>query len=411
MLTRICASFLAVALTAALTVADPAPARADESWARQLGRDLGLARQVTKGDGVTVAVLSTGVDRNLPWLRGRVEKEKDFVGTDHPTRTLGTVLASLVAGDHESPFIRLASGARVLPVRILPDGEEPDAEKWWEDSDLAKVFADGIRYAADQGAQVIVMPVALMTPDSPYVEGYSRDLGVLSDAVTHARAKNAVVVASNVHVGDVPPRYFPYPASSPGVIAVNGLNEQGERHPAYSKRSGAVLVSAPATEIGVPGPSDLVYDLGGDPVAVSWVAAAVAFVKAKYPDLTPDQVARALAASARHPKGEGTYDTEIGYGIVNPDGALKEAAKLAAQGKPVLVAKDGAVPEDEHFGGGRPDPIGAARHPVAAMAGFPALMLAGVAALAGAFWLWRRPRPAEPVEGEGAGESADAAGA
>ncbi|WP_157995943.1 S8 family serine peptidase [Thermomonospora amylolytica] len=406
MLNRISSMLTATAMAAALTVTGAAPAHADDAWARQLIEDFAAARAVTKGEGVTVAVLGSGVDRGTPSLRGRVEQEKDFVGTPRPRRLEGSLTAALLAGegairleDGGPAADGLATGVRILPVRVVPEEGDPGAEDWWEDVDSeGRSVAQGIRYAAERGAQVIVVGALMDMVTST---------AAMSDAIAYARSKNAVVIAANMLLDVAREDNFPYPASLPGVIAVNGLQEDGRRHPLFSRPSVMVLVSAPADEHPVEGPDGRVYSLRAGPVAMAWVAAAAAFVKAKYPDLAPVQVARALAASARHPNGEGAYDTSLGFGVVNPDGALKEAAEIAAKGKPVITARSGIFPEGEHFGGDKPDLIGAARHPVAAMAGFPALMLAGVAALAGAFWLWRRPRAAEP----GAGESADAAGA
>lgn len=386
------ATGLAVVLLTAVRVP---PAGADSGWAERLGSDFRAAHQVTRGQGVTVALVGTGVAADVSSLRGVLGEERDFVGTPRPKKVYGTLMASWIAGGgpgRDNPFgMRgLAPGVRLLPVRVAPDGEDPGAARWLRNNDLTMTTAKGIRHAADEGAQVIAVEPTIGRG------GFWGNSGVtvLHDAVAYARSKNAVVIAGGAGVRDKDDLHtrFSFPAAVPGVIGVGAVDEDGDRYSKYSEKSSSVLVSAPGFKLPAVGPGNRLYTYWGSASTVPWVAATAAFVKAEYPGLTPAQVARAIAASARHPKGRGAYDTEIGFGVVNPDGALKEARRLAGQGRPQAVAKTGVVGDEDHFGGGAPDEIGAARHPVAAIAGFPALILAGLLALAGSFLLLRRRR-------------------
>lgn len=399
---------------AVLMIAVPAaPAHADTGWTRRLAADFRAAHQVTRGKGVTVAVLSSGVDGSTGSLRGVVAKGEDFVGTPRPKKIFGTLMASWIAGNgltHDSPFgIRgLAPATRILSVRVFPDKEDPGSGKWQGGDNGEMVLAKGIRYAVDKGAQVIAI--------APVYNGGGQlvDTGetALHDALARARARNVVVVAP---AGAVRSQFsestrYAFPAAAPGVIGVGALDTDGERYAKYSEKSTSVLVSAPGFKLPALGPGNSPWTYWGAAPAVTWVASTAALVRAEYPDLSPAQVAQAISTSARHPKGRGSYDTSIGFGVVNPDGALKEARRLADQGRPAITAKSGTTADKEHFGGETPDRIGAVRHPLAATAGFPGLMAAGLLALAGSFLLLRRrpaPVPATTgpaVPGAGDGE-------
>ena len=85
----------------------------------------------------------------------------------------------------------------------------------------------------------------------------------------------------------------------------------------------------------------------------------------------------AIARSARdHPKGG--YSEQVGFGLLDPDGALHEAAALAKD--PVTApAGTGSLADSAHFGAGPPPGvIDAVHHSTSKLAGFAAVMVAGL---------------------------------
>jgi subtilase family protein len=355
-----------VAATLVATLAPgPAPAAHADSiaWAKRLSRDFLAAQQITKGKGVTVAILSDGVDGRVSTLRGAVKRGRDFVRTPRPKMVTGTLLASLIAGSgpsHDSPFgMRgLAPGAKILPVRVYPDlKDEPGAQGWFDRSDPAEVLAKGIRYAADQGAGVIMAP------------SYGEDGNGIGAAVAYAQSKNAVVVAGNAET------HRNLPAAAAGAIGVAAVTEKGARYGQFSGRNSAALVAAPGFKLPSIGPRNALYTFWGSAPATAWVAAAAALVRSEYPKLTSAQVTQVITQSAHHPKGG--YNTDVGFGIINPIGALRQARTVTKQ-PPATVATRGVVADTAHFGGATPEPIGAVRHDVGLLAGFSGLAGGGL---------------------------------
>ncbi|WP_067482679.1 S8 family serine peptidase [Actinomadura hibisca] len=371
MLTRRTAGLLAAALTIALAPPLSGTARADGNWIKQMLDDFDTAEKSAQGRSVKVAVLADGV-AEIPSLKGRLDKEHDLVRTPRPYRKMGTLAAAMIAGEGA-----LAPQARVLPVRVHADKEDPGGKRWLEKNhDWNALIARGIRYAADHGADVIVTSAWAGKDDQ------------LLGSVAHAHGKNAVVVAA---AGLQAPTDLRYPVAQTGVIGVGATDAFGRRDKKYTKASSTVLVSAPGIRTPSIGADGREWAYWGDAPAVSWVAAAVTLVKAKYPKLPPGQVNEVISRSARHPSGAGRYDTDIGYGYVNPAGALKEAAKLTPG--PAAIPK-GPVADSAHFGGG-PETIRAVPYNVPWLIGFGALGVAGLVALGAAIFLAVRRRPAE----------------
>jgi subtilisin family serine protease len=366
----VCAGLLAVVLPVTVVVAPVAHAD-DLAAIKQLARDLVAARQITKGKGITVAIVSTGVDGSVGSLRGKVKPGKDFVNNGHPKKITGTLLASLIAGAGLTHYSQigmqgLASGVDILPVRVVPDQEEAGSEAFFDRSDFTAIAAEGIRYAADQGAQVICV-------DTTW--GYN--LTPIRAAVFYALSKNVTIVAGASRSGDdeTAPAF---PAAEPGVIGVGALDIKGHRIATLSSKNSTVVVGAPGFTFPSIGPANSLWTVKGPLPAMAWVASTAAMVRAEHPQLTQLQVAQAITSSAHHPTSG--YDTGVGFGMVNPIGALRAAAAMEKK-PPLLVAEQGAVAGKARFGGPPPPKIQAVRRSTGVLAGFGGLAGAGLLAV------------------------------
>jgi subtilisin family serine protease len=380
-LTRVTvAGGLLAVLLPATTVVAPAAQADDLAMIRQLGRDLSAARRITTGSGITVAIISTGVDGSVGSLRGKVKAGKDFTNVGHAKKLTGTLLASLIAGagiTHYSPvgMRGLASGADILPVRVGLDPQEAGYDRFYDRDGYGEIEAKGIRYAVDQGAQVICVTTHTWDIEARPVRA----------AVSYALAKNVTVVAGAAPI--VPDDSPAFPAAEPGVIGVGALDLKGHRIARFSSRNSSVLVGAPGLTFPSIGPGNSLWTIQGTLPAAAWVASTAAMVRAEHPKLNQALVTQAITSSAHHPKSG--YDTETGYGIINPIGALK-AAQALEDTPPATGGR--AIADTAHFGGHPPAKIQAVRHDQGLLAGFGGLAAAGLLAVVLTLFLATRGR-------------------
>ena len=207
------------------------------------------AWQVSRGRGVTVGVLDTGVDAGAADLSGSVTTGPDYTaGADppgyRPPHLHGTFIASLIAGHGSGPgraggIVGVAPAARVLSVRVILDDQEPGIGAYNENPRFADAIDRGIRYAARRGAQVINMSL-----------GTARASGAMQSAIAYAVAHGIVVVASAGNSATPGQKYTPYtyPAAFTGVIAVGAAGPGGSRA-GFSDRNSSVVLSAPGVDI------------------------------------------------------------------------------------------------------------------------------------------------------------------
>ncbi len=181
------------------------------------------ANRSTWGQGVTVAVVDTGVEDHPTFGPGQVT-HYDLVNDGQPFDGHGTAMASLIAGQAgAAPGIAPAS--QIIDVRVA-DGQG--------NSDTFAV-ASGIVQAADAGAQVINISL-----------GSYGDSQAVREAVAYAEDKGAVVVSSagNEQAAD----QLTFPAAIATVISVGGIDAAGEQ--AYFANSGkGLVIAAPAVGI------------------------------------------------------------------------------------------------------------------------------------------------------------------
>ncbi|MFK3981392.1 type VII secretion-associated serine protease mycosin [Micromonospora sp. NPDC050397] len=332
----------AVAALLATVVVPPAPAVAAPScgptgaalpeapWpTRRL--DPAAAWRVTRGSGVTVAVIDSGVSANHPLLQGQVNQGRDFNGLPEQQGQCdlaghGTIIAGIIAGKEGTgaPFSGIAPNAKILPIRVLPDTQRTN------DENLPLQIAAAIRWAVDNGAMVINLSLETL----PRAE--------LASAVEYALSKHVVLVAAAGNQQQQQRDQPAYPAGYPGVIAVAGIDEQGG-HVGTSVSGDYVDIAAPGLNITGPAPQGDGYlnePDGGTSFAAAYVSGAAALVRAAFPEMGAAQVAERLVKTADSPP-EGR-NAEVGYGVVNPYRAVtsllgtRADPPLGAMAKPVV---------------------------------------------------------------------------
>ncbi len=312
--------------------------------------DATAAWKISKGRGVTVGVLDTGVDASVPDLARSVTSGRDFTRGANPAgyrppHLHGTYIASLIAGHGSGPgradgVIGIAPAAKVLSVRVLLDDQEPGFAVYNENAAYDNAIGQGIRYAVKHGVSVINMSLGSPSP--------SRNTRA---AIGYAVSRGVVVVAAAGNGGSAGSRFAPfsYPASYPGVISVAALTARGRRA-SFSQRNSSVVISAPGVGIVGAGPGGSYLQADGTSPASAFVAGVAALIRSAYPGLPPAEVEEALVTSTRHRPPAG-YDPGTGFGEVDAAAALRAARALAD------ARAAGGLASSQFFGAGPSGPI------------------------------------------------------
>ncbi len=309
------------------------------------------AWKTTRGEGVTVAVLDTGVDATHPDLSGSVLEGKDLVGFgaergDAAWARHGTAMAGIIAGHGHGPdgakgVLGVAPGATLLPVRVLLEEDDPAREKARRTRGGA--LAEGIRWAVDNGADVINLSLG-DDSDSAHPDAQQ-------DAAVRYALRNGVIVVASAGNDGKEGDHVSYPAAYPGVIAVTAVDERGD--PAdFSTRRWYATVSAPGEDVIIIEPDRRYYEGWGTSAAAAFVSGAAALVTAAHPDLTPAQVKQLLSDTASSTPPGGRNDA-LGTGIVDPAAAIEMGGTVEPQS-----LEDGVLKYPERYFGSGPDPEG-----------------------------------------------------
>ena len=266
--------------------------------------------QSTKGSGVTVAVVDTGVKSAHTDLSNRVLSGVDYVspGTSANDESgHGTHVAGIIAAvqNNSKGIAGMAPSSKILPVRVL------DRNGSGTTADVAK----GILYATSHGAKVINLSLATTANST-----------AMQSAVADAISKNVLVVAAAGNTGCSFLGNSPiYPASYPGVVGVASVTQSLSRA-SYSSCGSWVDVAAPGDRImstmiknsvGLGCSASANYcTLSGTSFSSPYVAAtgALAIAKRGWSQAT---VASRLQSTATDLAPAGR-DNNTGYGFINP---------------------------------------------------------------------------------------------
>jgi len=260
---------------------DPVPYNGQEAAA---ALQLEQVHAISRGAGVQVAVIDTGVQRDHPALAGSLHPSGyDFVDLDFAPDEVadgqdndgdGRVDEGYGHGTHVAGILHLvAPEAQILPVRVLDSEGRGNHFR----------TASAILYAAQQGADVINL--SLGSPQSSLV---------FREAVRSATRRGAVVVSAAGNLGgDI----RQYPAAESCAVAVTALDGQ-DRRSAFASYGSWVNLSAPGEDIYSSFPVDGYAWWGGTSMAAPFAAGQAALLLGVNSGLSPHQVGALMGGTA-----------------------------------------------------------------------------------------------------------------
>lgn len=293
-------------------------------------------RRVT-GEGVTVAVLDTGIDGTHPDLEGRVVDRFDLVDDGasadgevesldphgHGTHVAGVLAGSGVADDGRA-HAGVAPGADLLDVRVMND----------HGVGRSSAIIGGIERAVEADADVVLLSIGTAVDGSDEI----------AESVEWATEQGVVVVAAAGNRGG--PRSIGAPGRPADAITVGGIDDSGSvasyssRGPTLDGRLKPDLVAPSGGIVGprADGAGRVAVDdaghytrIGGTSVAAPQVAGAAALLLEDEPGLAAREIENRLASAARPIPDASTYAQ--GSGALDIDRTLD----------PDVVATDGVV--------------------------------------------------------------------
>jgi thermitase len=316
-------------------------------------------QQTIGSPDVTVAVVDSGVDLGHPDLVGRLRDDgRDFVDDDedpsdengHGTNVAGIVAATL---DNNEGGAGLAPGVMILPVRVM------NAKGFGSDRAISR----GVRYAADQGAQVINLSLG-----ATLTIGADTESAQVSAAIKYAQEKGALVI---VAAGN---DFVPLPNAIVGDNAdalIVAATDERDRKADFSNSGEWIGVAAPGVHIMSTMPTYEVYltsdelprderfsqdydYMSGTSQATPMVSALAALLFSAHPDWDAGQVAQTIKDHAADISRQNRRLVEKGFlgtGRIDACAALGGAAATPPEATE-------AAPEATETGpiGARPTP-------------------------------------------------------
>ena len=250
----------------------------------------------SRGAGVKIAIVDSGLDSNHPDIGGKISAQRDFVADDavaNDPHGHGTHVAGIAAAltDNSKGVAGGCLSCKLLVARVLNERGNTDAF----------TLMSGINWSANNGADVINL--SLNGPDN----------GSLETAINNAAASGAVIVASAGNNGE--PRY---PAAYQKVIAVSATNKN-DGHPSFSNQGNYVDLAAPGTNI-------LSTWAGGGYAGASGTSESAPFVSALAGLLasegkTATEIRRRMQSTATDLGASGD-DPKFGHGRINANRAV-----------------------------------------------------------------------------------------
>ncbi|MCB0037519.1 MAG: S8 family serine peptidase [Anaerolineales bacterium] len=261
------------------------------------------SRSVNWGNGITVAVLDTGIDEDHPMLFGQISAAQyDFVDDDpiaadefNGIDDDGDGYIDEVAGHgtHVAGLVLLTGPqVEILPLRVLDSDGRGDSFR----------LAEAILYAAANGADIINLSL-----------GTTQNSLLLEDVIADVTAQGVLVIAAAGNLNSNAPQY---PAAQSCTLAVTALD--GKTRADYANYGDWVDVAAPGNHLNSTYPNNGVAWWDGTSMAAPLVAGQAAVLRSVNPNLTPAEIAQLITGTATSlDSNNNNYAGMLGSGRIN----------------------------------------------------------------------------------------------
>ncbi|MBW4475412.1 MAG: S8 family serine peptidase [Tolypothrix brevis GSE-NOS-MK-07-07A] len=306
--------------------------KAPEAWAKGY-----------TGKGVVVAVVDTGVDRNHDDLKDNIwtnTKEIagngidddangyvddfngwNFDGNDNNTLDVaghGTHVSGTIAGEkNDFGVTGIAYDAYIMPVKVLNDSGSGSYD----------AIAQGIRYATDNGANVINLSLGGDYPNS-----------ALESALKYASSKGAIVVMAAGNDSGLQPGYPARYADETGIAV--GAVDKNNNLASFSNLAGfnpLTYVTAPGVDVYSTLPGNKYANYSGTSMASPHVAGVVALMLSANPNLTDAQVRQILADTSGNSTQESANSNFSLSSTTQSDGLFANISTTSFQSSPEIA--------------------------------------------------------------------------
>ncbi|NNF05846.1 MAG: S8 family serine peptidase [Candidatus Eisenbacteria bacterium] len=322
-------------------------------------RNVFQAWETTRGEGVVLAIIDTGIELTHPDLRDRLtvneaeangqegidDDENGYIDdihgydfTDAPSlpgigdyldrdgdptddEGHGTAVAGVAVATHNNQvgIAGVAPEAKILSLRAGLRTRLPFLPAVLQEDDAAAAIV----YAADQGAHIINLSW-----------GDVVDAAVVREAVRYANERGCLVIASSGNENNT--NAF-FPAAVPGVLSVGATN--GSDRAFFSSYGPDLAVAAPGFALMTTDLDGTYARYSGTSFSAPFTAGVAALIWSIHPEWTAEQVGWQLKLSAN----QDSWSETLGWGIVD---ALEAVADV---NPPPVVAIDRVAPVSQGF--------------------------------------------------------------
>ena len=268
-------------------------------WSMQLV-DAPEAWKVTKGEGIRVAVLDTGIDYRHPDLTQNIEKGINFTSFDRYDYMdwvgHGTHVAGLIAGcDNNIGVIGVAPRARLVAVKVLGDNGFGSID----------AIIKGIEYCISEKVDIISMSLGTQYDPGPQ----------LRRVIQKAREAGIIIVAASGNESS----FCGWPARYDEVIAVGAIDYKRQKA-SFSNIGPELDVVAPGVSVLSTYPNGKYARLSGTSMATPIVAGIIALIQTYArklgKKLGPGEIMKMLPQLTLD-LGQAGPDPQYGYGMIS----------------------------------------------------------------------------------------------